>query len=281
MGLSCWGVELSVEKDLERSVSSLLNRIPFLSSYADTRGWPFVIAWCHRIAGLLLVAYLWFHVYTLLSLSTPPRYDATMKFYEFFLFRVLEWALAIPVIFHALNGGRLILYESFERRDDESMIRWLLWLSILYAALLAAFMLIRNQSVSAVFFWLTMLIAGLVLAYGVTSKLWGIQHSVLWKLQRITGAYLLIMIPAHMLFMHLNYAMAHDVNTVVMRMQNSFIKAVDMSLIVVLLYHAGYGLVSFIEDYLESRNLRMGLAAVVILVMLLFGAVGIRLMLIV
>ena len=126
-----------------------------------------------------------------------------------------------------------------------------------------------------------MLVAGLVLAYRVASKLWGIQHSVLWKFQRITGAYLLIMIPAHMLFMHLNYAMAHDVNTVVMRMQNSFIKAVDMSLIVVLLCHAGYGLVSFIEDYLESRTLRMGLAAVVILVMLLFGAVGIRLMLIV
>jgi succinate dehydrogenase hydrophobic anchor subunit len=84
-----------------------------------------------------------------------------------------------------------------------------------------------------------------------------------------------------MLFMHLNYAMAHDVNTVVMRMKNCFIKGVDISLIVVLLYHAGYGLVSFIGDYLESRTLRMGLGAVVILVMLLFGAVGIRLTLIV
>jgi succinate dehydrogenase hydrophobic anchor subunit len=255
--------------------------LPFLSYYANIRGWPFVIAWCHRIAGLLLVAYLWFHIYTLLSLSSPPRYDATMKFYGFFLFRILEWALAIPVIFHALNGGRLILYESFERRDDESMIRWFLWISILYAALLAAFMLIGNQGVSAVFFWLTMTVAGLILAYGVASKLWGIQHSALWKLQRITGAYLLILIPAHMLFMHLNYAMAHDVDTVVMRMKNCFIKGVDISLIVVLLYHAGYGLVSFIGDYLESRTLRMGLAAVIILVMLLFGAVGIRLTLVV
>jgi succinate dehydrogenase hydrophobic anchor subunit len=255
--------------------------LPILFSYVNNKGWPYVIAWCHRIAGLLLVAYLWFHIYTLLSLSSPPRYDATMKFYGFFLFRVLEWALAIPVIFHALNGGRLILYESFERRDDESMIRWLLWLSILYTALLAAFMLIGNQSVSAVFFWLTMIVAGLILAYGVASKIWGIRHSVLWKLQRITGAYLLILVPAHMLFMHLNYAMAHDVNTVVMRMQNCFIKGVDIGLIVVLLYHAGYGLVSFIGDYLESRTLRMGLAVAVILVMLLFGAVGIRLTLIV
>ena len=252
-----------------------------LSSYATTRGWPYVLAWCHRIAGLLLIGYVWFHIYTLLSLSSPPRYDATMKFYGFFLFRILEWALAIPVIFHALNGGRLILYESFETRDDESMIRWLLWLSALYVALLGALMLIGNQSVSAVFFWLTMIIAGLTLAYGVASKVWAIQHSLLWKLQRITGAYLLILIPAHMLFMHLNYAMAHEANTVAMRMQNYFIKAVDISLAVVVLYHAGYGLVSFIGDYLESRTLRMGLAGLVILVMLLFAAVGIRLTLVI
>jgi succinate dehydrogenase cytochrome b556 subunit len=258
-----------------------LNRIPFLSSYANTRGWAYVLAWCHRIAGLLLIGYLWFHIYTLLSLSSPASYDATMKFYGFFLFRVLEWALAIPVIFHAFNGGRLILYESFETRDDESMIRWLVWLSALYVALLGALMLIGSQSVSAVFFWLTMSGAGLTLAYGVASRILATQHSLLWKLQRITGACLLILIPAHMLFMHLNYTMAHDANTVVMRMQNGFIKGVDISLIVVLLYHAGYGLVSLIGDYLESRTLRIGLAALVCLVMLLFGAVGIRLTLII
>ena len=258
-----------------------LERMPLVSTYARTKGWPYVIAWCHRIAGLLLVGYLWFHIYTLLSLSSPPRYDATMKFYGFILFRILEWALAIPVIFHALNGGRLILYESFETRDDESMIRWLLWLSIIYLALLGALMLIGSQSVSAVFFWLTMLVAGLTLAYGVASRIWAIRHSLLWKLQRITGAYLLILVPAHMLFMHLNYATAHEANTVVMRMQGYFIKAVDISLVVVLLYHGGYGLVSFIGDYLESRTLRMGLAVLVFLVMLLSGAVGIRLALII
>ena len=161
------------------------------------------------------------------------------------------------------------------------MNRWLLWLSILYVALLGALMLMGNQSVSAVFFWLTMSVAGLTLAYGVLSKIWTIQHSLLWKLQRITGAYLLILIPAHMLFMHLNYVMAHEANTVAMRMQNYFIKAVDISLVLVVLYHAGYGLVSLTGDYLESRTLRMGLAGLVFLVMLLFAAVGIRLTLVI
>lgn len=260
---------------------SLSDRIPFISFYANTRGWPFIIAWCHRIAGLFLVSYLWFHIYTLLSLSSPPRYDATMKFYGFFLFTILEWALAIPVIFHALNGGRLILYESFEMRNDESMIHWLLGLSILYVALLGVLMLIGTQSVSAVFFWLTILIGGITLAYGVASRVWAIRHSLLWKLQRITGAYLLILIPAHMLFVHLNYAMAHEANTVVMRMQNYFIKAVDISLIVVVLYHAGYGLATVIGDYIGSPTYRMGLAALVFLVMLFFAFFGIRLTLVI
>lgn len=272
---------MSIEKIYKGSALGFLGHIPFLSSYADTRGWPFIIAWCHRIAGLLLVGYLWFHIYTLLSLSSPSSYEATMKFYGFFIFRVLEWALAIPVVFHAFNGGRLILYESFERRDDESMIRWLLWCSILYIVLLGVLMLMDNQSVSAVFFWLIIAVAGLTLGYGVASKVWATQNSLLWKLQRITGACLLILIPAHMLFMHLNYAAAHDTNTVVMRMQHHFIKAVDIGLVVVLMYHAGYGLVSFVGDYLESRILRMGLAGLVFLVMLLFAALGIRLTLVI
>ena len=157
------------------------------------------------------------------------------------------------------------------------MIRWLLWLSILYVILLGALMLIGSQTVSAVFFWLTMSVASLTLSYGVASRIWPIEHSLLWKLQRITGACLLILIPAHMLFMHLNYAMAHEANTVAMRMQNYFIKAVDISLVVVVMYHAGYGLVSFMQDYLESRGLRIGLAALVFLVMLLFASLGIKL----
>jgi succinate dehydrogenase hydrophobic anchor subunit len=268
---------LKIETGVEQSILGLLERIPIISVYADTRGWPFIIAWLHRICGLLLVGYLWFHLYTLLSLSSPAGYDATMKFYGFWLFRVLEWALAIPVIFHAFNGGRLILYESFEIRNELSMIRWVVWLSIFYGALLGLFMLTDTQDVSALFFWLTMLVAGLALAYGVASTIWETENSLWWKLQRITGAYMLILIPAHMLFMHLNYAMSHEANTVIMRMKDHFIKAVDISLVVVILYHSGYGLVSFIGDYLACRTLRMGLAALVILVMLLFAVVGIRL----
>ena len=254
-----------------------MNRIPFISFYAKTRGWPYVIAWFHRITGLFLVVYLWFHTYTLLSLSSPPLYDDMMKIYGSFLFTILEWALAIPVIFHALNGGRLILYEGFEMRNDRSMICYLLGLSVVYVALLAFFMLMGTQSVSPIFYWLVMLMAALTLAYGVASKFWKTKHSLLWKLQRITGAFLLVMVPAHLLFMHLNPSVGKDANIVIMRMQNWFIKFIDISLIVMVIYHAGYGVMSVIRDYIGFRVFRTGLAVLVILVMVIFAWAGIRL----
>lgn len=264
-------------KNLESSVLGFLDRMPVVSFYAKIRGWPYVIAWCHRIAGFILVAYMWFHTYTLLSLSSPPLYDATMKVYGSFLFTLLEWALAIPVIFHALNGGRLILYEGFEMRNDGTVIRYLLGLSVVYVALLGVLMMMGTESVSPVFYWLTMLIAALTLAYGVASKFWTTQHSLLWKLQRITGAFLLVMVPAHLLFMHLNPSVAKEANIVIIRMQNWFIKFVDLGLLVVVFYHAGYGLMSVVRDYISFRVVRMGLTALVILVMVIFAWVGLRL----
>ena len=271
------GFELNIARNFETSALDFLNRIPILSFYAKTRGWPYVIAWCHRIAGIFLTAYLCFHTYTLLSLASPPLFDAKMKIYGFFLFTFLEWALAIPVIFHALNGGRLILYEGFEMRNDKSMIHYLLGLSFLYVTLLGAFMLIGTQSVSPVFYWLTMLIAAVTLAYGVASKFWKTQHSLLWRLQRITGAFLLVMVPAHLLFMHLNPSVAKDSNIVIMRMQNGFIKCIDIGLMLMVIYHAGYGVLSVVRDYIGFKVFRTGLAVLVIFVMGILAWVGIKL----
>lgn len=199
-----------------------------------------------------------------------------MKIYRFFLFTFLEWAIAIPVIFHALNGGRLILYEGFEIRNDKSMISYTLSLSFLYVALLGALMLMGTQSVSPVFYWLTMLIVSLTLTYGVISKLWKTRHSLSWKLQRITGAFLLVMVPAHLLFMHLNPSIGKEANIVIMRMQNWFIKIVDLGLIIVAFYHAGYGLISVARDYVSFRTFKLALTAMVIIVLAIVALAGIK-----
>jgi succinate dehydrogenase / fumarate reductase cytochrome b subunit len=262
---------------LVQLILSGLENVPIVSFYAKTRGGSFVIAWIHRISGLLMVLYIGIHIYTLSFLASPDAYDAKMKLFSFFPFSFLEWLLAVPVIFHALNGGRLILYEIFGIRNDESMIRWVVGLSAAYFLLFGLLMVMGNQTVSPIFFWLIIFILAILPGYLVTSKIWNVAASVTWKLQRISGAYLIVMIPAHLFFMHLQPAVGHEAGIVIARMQNGFIKFIDLTLVIGGLYHAGYGLTAIIRDYLRSRLLQTSLAFLIFLIMAVFAWISIRL----
>jgi succinate dehydrogenase hydrophobic anchor subunit len=200
-----------------------------------------------------------------------------MKAYGLAIVVFLEWALAIPVIFHALNGGRLILYEFFSMRNDESMIRWMTALSILYIAMLALLMMMGSQEVSAFFFWLISFVIALIAGYGVAMRMGFREHSIFWRLQRISGVFLLVMVPAHLIFMHLNPSVSKDANIVISRMQNYFIKGTDICLILGALYHGAYGVVSLAKDYLSSGVVRIGIMSFIALVMLVFAWAGIKL----
>jgi succinate dehydrogenase / fumarate reductase cytochrome b subunit len=252
-----------------------------LFAYAKTRGWLFILSWAHRITGILLVLYLWFHIYTLSFLTDPAAYDAKMEVLQCFIFVVLEWLLAIPVVFHALNGGRLILYESFEIRKNEILTRWVLVISAVYTLLVGLMILLGSQNVTPVFYWLTTVALCIGVVYAVFSRIWATENLLSWKLQRITGAFLLVVIPAHLLFMHLNAAIGHEASIVIARMQNSFIKIVDTSIAASALYHGGYGILSIAKDYIQSKNLQNILAGLIVLVMVLSGWFGIKLIFIV
>jgi len=266
-----------VKKSMEQMILSGLEKLPVVSFYARIRGWPFVIAWLHRISGMLMILYIWIHIYTLSFLDTPDAYDTQMKLWGSFPFSLLEWLLAAPIIFHALNGGRLILYEIFGIRNDESMTRWVLGLSAIYFLLLGLLMVMGNQTVSPIFFWLTVIIIGILLGYRVAAKIRNIAGSMIWKLQRISGAYLIVMIPAHFLFMHLQPPVGHEAGVVIARMQNIFIKFIDLTLVIGGLYHAGYGLTAIIRDYLKPGPLQAGLVYLMVVIMAVFGWIGIRL----
>lgn len=269
----------SIPLGLNEWFLSWLEQLPVLSRYAKTRGWPFLLSWGHRVAGLLMVFFIFLHIRTASYLSTPAVYDAKMQVFRSPLFAFLEWALAIPVIFHALNGGRLILYESFGNRQDEPAIRWTILLSVIYTAFLGVLMIMGNQEVSAVFFWLAAFVASLTLAFGLISRMRAGPQALSWKLQRITGVFLLVMVPAHLLFMHLNLPVGHEANVVLLRMRNFFIKVVDLLLLLGVLYHGGYGLVSVVSDYLASRGLRAAWTALVVVGMVWLAWVGIRVIL--
>ncbi len=254
-----------------------LPKLPIITDLAKTRGWPYVISWGHRISGLLLIGYVLFHVYTIFGVQDPEAYDAEMRLLSNPFFVFLEWALAIPVILHALNGGRLILYELFGRRDDQAMINWIVVLSCVYILFLGFLMIMSNQSASPIFFWISALIMGCAAVYVTAGKLLSVRHSWFWKLQRITASFLFVVIPAHMILSHLNLAASHEAAQVVSRMQIGLVKVVDSLILLAVAYHAGYALVSLIRDYLKSMLLRIGAIILVIAIMVLAAYFGLQL----
>jgi succinate dehydrogenase hydrophobic anchor subunit len=181
--------------------------------------------------------------------------------------------------FHALNGGRLILYELFGRRNDAAMTRWIFGLSAAYAAMVGLMMIMKNQHVSALFFWLMAFFSGAVAAYVVASRIWKKRHSLLWKLQRISGAILFIPVPAYLLFSYLNPGEPAGAQEAIARIQNLFTRLVALTLATGSLYHAGYGLFSIAADYAPSPAVRAGMTAIIASVIAALAVLAFRLIL--
>jgi succinate dehydrogenase hydrophobic anchor subunit len=247
------------------SLMPVLERLPVLSRYAKTRGWPYVLAWLHRGTGVGLVLILMVHLYTLASQQIPVYYmmqKAAPSLFGLFL----AWASSLIVGFHALNGGRLLLYELFGRRGDAGMIRWVFGLTAAYVSIVGLVMIMRNQQVSTFFFWLLAFFFGAVAACVVESRIWEKGHSLLWKLQRISAAFLFITVPAYLLFISLTPAEAVGPQGTIALMQGLFVRLVALVLASGALYHAGYGLYSIAADYVSSRASRAGMTALVIII---------------
>ena len=261
------------------SFMPILERLPVLSWYAKTRGWHYIISWLHRFTGIGLIIILMVHMYVLSSLQTPDVDPVMMKVIVSPIFLFLVWASSLVVGFHALNGGRLILYELFGRRDDADMIRWIFGLSAAYAAMVGLLMVMKNQRVSPFFFWLMAFSLGAMTAYVVASRIWNKRHSVLWKLQRISGAFLFITVPAYLLFSYLNPGEADGAQEAILGIQNVFTRLVFLTLTTSALYHAGYGLFSIAADYTPSGITRTGMTALIVVVIAVLAVLALRLIL--
>jgi succinate dehydrogenase hydrophobic membrane anchor protein len=220
---------------------------------------------------------MFFHIITLSGLYEPAAFASKMKFFRNVLFSFLEWALALPVIFHGLNGTRLILYEIFRARNDSLMIRWVCLLSALYVLTLGLFMVMGNQQVSVGFFWLIVTLASTIAAVIVYKRLWHTRNAALWKLQRVSGALLFPMVSGHMFFMHLNYQVGHDVDTILARMSGVGMKLVDIVFVVSVFFHAGFGLYTIIGDYVEDPRLKAALSLLTSFIMAVFAFAGAKL----
>ena len=64
----------------------------------------------HRVSGVILAVYLFVHLYTLSAvLRGAQAFDAVMEAFENPVIKFFELLLVVTVLFHTLNGIRLLL----------------------------------------------------------------------------------------------------------------------------------------------------------------------------
>ena len=75
--------------------------------------WTWVL---HRVSGVAILFFLFVHVLdTALVNVSPELYDAVIETYKTPIVGLLEMGLAVLVIFHALNGLRIMLFDFWSR----------------------------------------------------------------------------------------------------------------------------------------------------------------------
>jgi succinate dehydrogenase / fumarate reductase, cytochrome b subunit len=112
-------------------------------SYRGREGyWAWLL---HRVSGVAIILFLFLHVLdTSLIGFGPSAYETFVSFYRVPVFRVLEVALSGAVLYHGINGLRIILIDFVETATRIQRQLWyVVWASFLVLFLPAAFFMLR------------------------------------------------------------------------------------------------------------------------------------------
>ena len=70
----------------------------------------------HRATGVAVIAFLFAHIIDTFAVGFGPElYDETISLYQQWWFKPFEVGLVAAVLFHALNGLRIILFDFWPR----------------------------------------------------------------------------------------------------------------------------------------------------------------------
>jgi succinate dehydrogenase / fumarate reductase, cytochrome b subunit len=112
-------------------------------SYRGREGyWAWLL---HRVSGVAIILFLFLHVLdTSLIGFGPSAYETFVSFYRVPVFRVLEVALSGAVLYHGINGLRIILIDFVETATRIQRQLWyVVWASFLVLFLPTAFFMLR------------------------------------------------------------------------------------------------------------------------------------------
>lgn len=109
-----------------------------------------MVAWVlHRLTGLGLVVYIVLHVWGLKALSNREAYNELIAGYHAPIFKLAEFGLWIAVVYHMMNGLRIVLIDFLGWSPNQKRLFWTLGIVALLMILAGGY-----PSLSAVYHWL-------------------------------------------------------------------------------------------------------------------------------
>lgn len=91
--------------------------------------WGYVL---HRLSGLALTGYILIHIYLVSGLHNKAAWHEEMQIFRHPFLMFLEWCLFSVVVFHALNGIRIVIVDYFNgARYHKQLLTGVFVLSIL------------------------------------------------------------------------------------------------------------------------------------------------------
>jgi succinate dehydrogenase / fumarate reductase cytochrome b subunit len=114
-----------------------------LFRYRGTEG---MLAWAfHRIAGVAIWAFVLLHVLDIyLAGGNPKTYDDILQFYASTPGRILEILLGAALLYHALNGLRIIVMDFWPSLTAYHKQMWYAsWVIFVVVGLPGAFVILR------------------------------------------------------------------------------------------------------------------------------------------
>jgi succinate dehydrogenase / fumarate reductase, cytochrome b subunit len=114
------------------------------------RGGEGMLAWAfHRISGVAIWAFILLHVVDIwLAQVNPVLYDDVLMFYASPVGRIFEMLLGAALLYHALNGLRIIVMDFWPRLTQFHRQIWLAS-------------------------WVVFVVVGLPVAYVILKPIWG------------------------------------------------------------------------------------------------------------
>jgi succinate dehydrogenase / fumarate reductase cytochrome b subunit len=100
-----------------------VTRLPNVLRY---RGGAGMVAWAfHRISGIGIFAFFLLHVVDIaVAGANPALYDDILQFYASVAGRILEVLLGAALLYHALNGLRIIIIDFWPAMTVYHRILW-------------------------------------------------------------------------------------------------------------------------------------------------------------